>query len=196
MRSLQSRHVSGEHSRNRPGSFVLSSPAVQDGGTLPVEFTGDGASATLPLEWTGAPAETKSYALIMHHEAPDQTKWYWILYDIPADTHSLPKNVKGVGTLGNNSVNRRPRIRPAAFQRPGSQDLHLHGVCAVGAAANHRPSRRSEPRSSARRHEGQDPRQRGTERGLHASRRRQRTGGTPKPRSRTATERRKSIGEL
>ncbi len=33
------------------------------------------ASATLPLEWSGAPAGTKSYALIMHHQAPDQIKW-------------------------------------------------------------------------------------------------------------------------
>ena len=36
--------------------FLLKSPAVADGGTLPKEFTGDGASATLPLEWGGAPA--------------------------------------------------------------------------------------------------------------------------------------------
>ena len=31
----------------------------------------------------------------------------WILYNIPADIHSLPKNVTGIGTLGNNSVNNR-----------------------------------------------------------------------------------------
>ncbi|MCX6868375.1 MAG: SUMF1/EgtB/PvdO family nonheme iron enzyme, partial [Verrucomicrobia bacterium] len=63
--------------------FVLRSPAVADGGTLPREFTGDGASATLPLEWSGAPSGSKSYALIMHHQAPDQIKWYWVLSQIP-----------------------------------------------------------------------------------------------------------------
>ena len=30
-------------------------------------YTGDGTGVTPPLEWSGAPAGTKSYALIMHH---------------------------------------------------------------------------------------------------------------------------------
>jgi formylglycine-generating enzyme required for sulfatase activity/phosphatidylethanolamine-binding protein (PEBP) family uncharacterized protein len=114
------------------GSFLLSSPAVQNGGTLPVEFTGDGASATLPLEWTGAPAGTTSYALIMHHEAPDQTKWYWILYNIPANCQSLAKDVKGVGTLGNNSVNRRREYAPPHSKGPGPK-TYIYTVYALSA---------------------------------------------------------------
>lgn len=39
-----------------PSGFALRSPEVVEGGPLPQEFTGDGAMATLPLEWTGAPA--------------------------------------------------------------------------------------------------------------------------------------------
>lgn len=66
-------------------AFTLRSPAVARGGTLPVEFTGDGASATLPLEWRNAPAGTKSYVLVMHHVAPDQTKWYvYTIYALSA----------------------------------------------------------------------------------------------------------------
>jgi phosphatidylethanolamine-binding protein (PEBP) family uncharacterized protein len=57
----------------------------------------------------------------MHHEAPDQTKWYWILYNIPSETRSLPKNVKGVGTLGNNSVNRRQEYAPPHSKGPGAK---------------------------------------------------------------------------
>jgi phosphatidylethanolamine-binding protein (PEBP) family uncharacterized protein len=41
--------------------MVLRSPSVADGGQIPVEFTGDGAAATLPLEWSGAPLGTKSF---------------------------------------------------------------------------------------------------------------------------------------
>ncbi len=113
-------------------SFVLSSPQVKAGGTLPVEFTGDGDSATLPLEWTGAPAETKSYAIIMHHEAPDMTKWYWTLYNIPAEVHSLPRNVQGVGTLGNNSVNRRREYAPPHSKGPGAK-TYIYTVYALSA---------------------------------------------------------------
>ena len=116
----------------RAGSFVLSSSEVTDGGTLPKEFTADGTSATLPLAWSGAPAGTRSYALVMHHEAPDMTKWYWILYNISADVHSLPKNVKGVGTLGNNSVNERTEYAPPRSKGPGAK-TYIYTVYALSA---------------------------------------------------------------
>ena len=105
--------------------FSLRSSEVKDGGTLPMEFTGDGASATLPLEWTSPPVKTKSYALIMHHIAPDMTKWYWILYNIPAEVTSLPKNVKGIGTWGNNSVNDQTQYAPPHSKGPGAKTYIL-----------------------------------------------------------------------
>ena len=117
----------------KTGSFVLSSPVVADGGTLPVEFTGDGASATSPLQWGGAPAGTKSYALIMHHIDPaGKTKWYWILYNIPATITNLPKNVNGIGTLGNNSVNDRTEYAPPHSKGPGPK-TYVYTVYALSA---------------------------------------------------------------
>jgi Raf kinase inhibitor-like YbhB/YbcL family protein len=102
--------------------MVLRSPAVTEGGQLPVEFTGDGASATLPLEWTGVPEDTKSFAVVMHHMDPEgKAKWYWVLYDLPANTRSLPKNVSGVGSLGNNSVNGRTEYAPPHSKGPGAK---------------------------------------------------------------------------
>ena len=106
--------------------FALRSPAVTDGGALPVEFTGDGESATLPLEWSGAPAGTQSFALIMHHLDPEGiTKWYWTLYNIPADQRSLPRNATGIGTLGNNGVNRRVGYAPPHSKGPGEKRYTL-----------------------------------------------------------------------
>ena len=108
------------------GRFVLRSSAVTNGGMLPVEFTGDGTSSTLPLEWTGAPLETKCYAVIMHHIDPQGlTKWYWTLYNIPANSHSLPKNVTGIGTLGNNSVNHKTGYAPPHSKGPGPKTYIL-----------------------------------------------------------------------
>jgi len=106
-------------------TFVLRSPEVVDGGMLPKNYTGDGTASTLPLEWSGAPAGTKEYALIMHHIAPDGIKWYWILYNIPANVHSLPKNVKGIGTLGGNSVNNRGGYAPPHSKGPGPKTYIL-----------------------------------------------------------------------
>jgi formylglycine-generating enzyme required for sulfatase activity/phosphatidylethanolamine-binding protein (PEBP) family uncharacterized protein len=113
--------------------FVLRSPEVTDGGTLPRDYTGDGTSSTLPLEWSGAPQGTRSFALIMHHiPAPGESKWYWILYNIPPTVTSLPKNVKGVGTLGNNSVNRRTEYAPPHSKGPGPKN-YIYTVYALSA---------------------------------------------------------------
>ncbi len=86
----------------KPGAnLVLTSPEVGADGKLPVEFTGDGKGSTLPLAWRGAPAGTQSFALVMDHLTPDNTvKSYWVIWDIPASTTSLPKNASGVGKVG------------------------------------------------------------------------------------------------
>ena len=85
----------------RTSGFTLLSPVVEEGGELPKEFTGDGAGVTPPLEWTGAPAGTKSFALIMSHiPGPGEAKWYWTLYDIPPTATGLAKAVRGVGKAG------------------------------------------------------------------------------------------------
>jgi Raf kinase inhibitor-like YbhB/YbcL family protein len=87
---------------------------------LPREYTCDGSSATLPLEWSGVPVGTKSLAVVMHTvPGPQETHWYWVLYDIPADIRSLTKNVTGVGILGNNSVNGRTGYSPPCSKGPG-----------------------------------------------------------------------------
>ena len=117
---------SEEQPRKQSGSFLLRSPMVQDGGALPVEFTGDGEAATPPLEWSGAPAGTTSYALIMHHIDPKGvTKWYWVLYNIPANVKCLSKNVQGIGTLGNNSINDRTEYAPPHSKGPGTKTYIL-----------------------------------------------------------------------
>jgi phosphatidylethanolamine-binding protein (PEBP) family uncharacterized protein len=87
--------------RSSDGKFMLSSTVVEDLQKLPVEFTGDGDGLSPPLEWSGAPAATKSYALIMDHVTPDgDKKWYWTVYDIPASAASLPKDSQRIGKIG------------------------------------------------------------------------------------------------
>lgn len=116
-------------------SFVLSSPVVANGGNLPVEFTGDGTGITPPLEWKGAPAGTKSYALVMHHLDPEgKTKWYWILYNIPPNIQSLPKDVHGLGTLGT-GFKGRIGYEPPHSRGPGAKTYVL-SLYALSAAPN------------------------------------------------------------
>jgi phosphatidylethanolamine-binding protein (PEBP) family uncharacterized protein len=104
------------------GTMKLESPVVGAGDLLPVEFTGDGAGISPPLSWSGVPAGTKTFAILMHHIDPEgKTKWYWTLYNIPANTTSLVKNTKGVGTFGNNSIDREIGYAPPHSKGPGAK---------------------------------------------------------------------------
>jgi phosphatidylethanolamine-binding protein (PEBP) family uncharacterized protein len=101
--------------------FVLTSSVMTEGGSMPREFTGDGASISPPLEWKGAPAGTKSFVIIMHHfpHEGDPARWYWILYNIPNTVTSLAKATKGVGVNGSNCVGPELAYAPPHSKGPG-----------------------------------------------------------------------------
>ena len=73
----------------------LSSPAFTAGGAIPVRHSCDGEDISPPLAWSGAPAATRCFALIVDDPdapdpaAPKMTWVHWVLYDIPASTSSL-----------------------------------------------------------------------------------------------------------
>ncbi len=114
----------------RSGNFILTSPAVKDGQELSKEFNGDGDGATLPLSWKGAPAGTKSFALVMDHLAKGpEMKCYWTMWDIPPTVTSLPKNVQGVGKLGATWKRGETYITPhSAGGGPKTYTLHVYAL--------------------------------------------------------------------
>ena len=123
----------GQLPTSSDGTFTLTSSEVAEGEALPKEFTCDGSSVTLPLSWRGVPEGTKSFAVIMHHiPGPNDSHWYWILYDIPADVTGLGKNSSGVGTLGNNSVNGKTEYAPPCSKGPGEK-IYTYTVYALSA---------------------------------------------------------------
>jgi len=62
------------------------------------------------------------------------TKWYWVIYNIPLNTTNLPKNVKGVGILGNNSVNGRAEFAPP-HSKGGTPKRYIVTVYALSSPA-------------------------------------------------------------
>ncbi|HTP07899.1 MAG TPA: YbhB/YbcL family Raf kinase inhibitor-like protein [Anaerolineae bacterium] len=127
------RTSAGPLSQPSPSAFTLTSPDVKADGLLPLEYTCDGASSTLALNWSGAPVGTKSYAVTMHHIAsPTDIHWYWEVYDIPASVTSLPKNMTGMGVLGNNSVNGQLAYTPPCSKGPGPKE-YIYTVYALSA---------------------------------------------------------------
>lgn len=88
-----------------PVAFTLESPAFDEGATVPKRYTCEGEDISPALRWRDAPAETRSFVLIVDDpDAPGRTFTHWVLFDIPADRTSLPEGVKpgDVGVAGRN----------------------------------------------------------------------------------------------
>ena len=83
--------------------LALTSPAFTQGASIPTKYTCEGADLSPPLIWTGAPAGTKSFALIVDDpDAPDPAKpqmvyVHWVLFNLPASTTSLSENATKSG---------------------------------------------------------------------------------------------------
>lgn len=73
-------------------TFEISSPAFDDGGTIPVRYTADGADVSPPLLVAGVPERAASLALIMDDpDAPMGTWVHWVLWNIPPDVADIPE---------------------------------------------------------------------------------------------------------
>lgn len=75
-------------------ALELTSPAFDDGGSVPERFTCDGADVSPPLEIAGVPEEAASLALVADDpDAPAGTWVHWVLWGLPADRRELPEGV-------------------------------------------------------------------------------------------------------
>lgn len=80
-------------------SFRLSSPDIRPDARIAAEqaYNGSGcagANVSPALSWSGAPADTKSFAVLVHDpDAPTGGAgwWHWVVIDIPAAVTGLEK---------------------------------------------------------------------------------------------------------
>ncbi|MEC7368027.1 MAG: YbhB/YbcL family Raf kinase inhibitor-like protein [Pseudomonadota bacterium] len=77
-------------------NMQLNSSAFSQGGSIPSQYTGEGADLSPPLSWSDAPQGTQSFAVICHDpDAPLITSQgtygfvHWVLYNIPSAVTSL-----------------------------------------------------------------------------------------------------------
>jgi Raf kinase inhibitor-like YbhB/YbcL family protein len=109
--------------------FVLTSSDPHLAISVPLIYTAKafgctGGNTSPPLQWSGAPAGTKSFVVTLFD--PDERStpsgwWHWVVYDLPSDSHQLPQ---GAG------AERSKLLPPGALQ--GRTDLGedaYHGPC-------------------------------------------------------------------
>ena len=78
---------------DHPLTIEVKSTAFAEGSDIPTRFTCNGADVSPPLQWTGAPQETKSLALIVDDPDARGTWVHWVMYDIPSASSELPEAV-------------------------------------------------------------------------------------------------------
>jgi Raf kinase inhibitor-like YbhB/YbcL family protein len=104
--------------------FKLSSPEIKANGMIPksFEFNGFGCSGenkSPALKWSGAPKDTRSYALTVYDpDAPTSSGWWhWVVFNIPADVTELAANAGALSstTLPKGAVQGRTDYGSAAW---------------------------------------------------------------------------------
>jgi Raf kinase inhibitor-like YbhB/YbcL family protein len=71
-------------------SITVSSPLFRDGHPIPAQFTCRGAGKTPPLRWSGAPEETRAFAVVMDDlDAPAGGYVHWVVFNIDATTAEI-----------------------------------------------------------------------------------------------------------
>jgi Raf kinase inhibitor-like YbhB/YbcL family protein len=83
--------------------FRVSSPQLEDGGTMPVNqilngFGCTGKNISPELMWENPPAGTKSFAVTVYDpDAPTGSGWWhWVIFNIHADVRKLNANAGNV----------------------------------------------------------------------------------------------------
>lgn len=98
-------------------AFTLTGTDVHQGAKIPLVhvFSGmgcGGGNVSPALEWHGAPAGTKSFAVTVYDPDAETGSgwWHWVVYNIPATTTSLPadagdasKHLLPAGTVQGNT---------------------------------------------------------------------------------------------
>jgi Raf kinase inhibitor-like YbhB/YbcL family protein len=89
----------------------LRSPAFENHQAIPPRHSSDGEDVAPPLEWSGVPDGTKSFAVVVHDpDAPLVDGFtHWVAYGIPAGSTGLPEGggeaVQGTNSFGNQGYN-------------------------------------------------------------------------------------------
>jgi len=91
--------------------LAIRSSAFEPHGRIPERHSGDGDDVAPALEWTGVPAGSESFAVVVHDpDAPLVDGFvHWVAYGIPGDATGLPEGggdaVSGTNSFGNHGYN-------------------------------------------------------------------------------------------
>jgi len=100
-------------------SFQISTTSFPAEGSIPKKYTCDGQDVSPALTWSGAPANTKSFALIADDpDAPVGTWTHWVIWKIPASTQKLDEGVAKDAQLAGGARQGQNDFRKIGYNGP------------------------------------------------------------------------------
>ncbi|MFW5644864.1 MAG: YbhB/YbcL family Raf kinase inhibitor-like protein [Bacteroidota bacterium] len=86
-------------------AFNLTTPAFEQGASIPEVHSCKGDDTSPLLRWDGEPKGTETFALIMEDpDAPGGTFTHWMVYNLPDDCHELEKVIPIEKHLENGAI--------------------------------------------------------------------------------------------
>jgi Raf kinase inhibitor-like YbhB/YbcL family protein len=111
----------GDDDAGGSGGISISSPAFDDGGNIPPEYTCDNADypegISPPLEWKNAPADTAYFALTVFDPDANDTA-HWGVFDIPATVFSFDEAMCPDGELPDGAWEALNYLEEAGYAGP------------------------------------------------------------------------------
>ncbi len=104
--------------------FTLTSSAFAAGAAIPSRYTCDGPDVSPPLAWTGVPAGTAAFLLIV--DDPDANGFvHWVVVDLPGGNVSIAQDASG-------------HLAPAVEGRNGFGKIGWGGPCPPSGTHHYR----------------------------------------------------------
>ena len=127
-------------------TFAITTSTFKPNGSMPKSTVYNssgctGANHSPELRWQGAPAGTRSFAIIMHDpDAPAPGGWYhWVAYNLPATMHDLAEGATLPDSeLGTTSFGDHPYGGPCPPPgKPHHYNTTIYALDVVKVASRH-----------------------------------------------------------
>jgi len=121
-------------------SISLTSSAFRDGKTIPTKYTCDEKDISPPLRWSEPPEGTQSFVVVCDDPDASSGTWvHWLIYNIPADTRSLPEAIPTTPNLADGSSNGKNSWKNSGYGGPcppSSTHLYFFKIYALDTILN------------------------------------------------------------
>ncbi|PWT71862.1 MAG: YbhB/YbcL family Raf kinase inhibitor-like protein [Chloroflexi bacterium] len=128
-----------------PMTISLTSTAFHAGESIPARYTCSGANVSPPLAWSNVPTRTASFVLLMEDVTGANDFIHWVLFNVPANTRSLPSGVPQGGQLATGARQGTDDAGVVGYYGPcpalpkGATDQYLFTLYALDTTLNLQP---------------------------------------------------------